>query len=705
MHGMLSQKGSVHGGVKFYRMMSLISLCASIVFGLLFLVLDRGHIEYVWDRVAVAFFALMCFAAGFRKNLPRKKYYHFVAILFCLFTAQSIVACANNNFDLHYNIIVYVTFIITSLSMRGNILPAWYISSTVIVSLLCIFLDNDLDEKHISLYSITFCTTGIFLYVMVRIKNKLQEDSHIREELLRTILRTTENAMFITDMAGFIYDVNPKATEMLGYEMNELLNCDFRILRKTPLNNQEIDNGLKELYEHKFWNTQVELKRKDGSIFFCYLSIGYINKFGKECLVYRVRDDSDLAAQQHALIDSKEIAESAARAKSHFVATMSHEIRTPLNGIMGMASVIERSELDTEQRNMVRTILHSGQDLITIINDVLDFSKLESGKMKLDLAETDLCDTIYEVTDLFRANAEVKGLEMNIEIENNIPAKIITDGGRLRQVLRNLLSNAIKFTEKGSVSLHCKMVYRIADQLQIEISVADTGSGIHKDKHPLLFQSFSQVDSSSNRKFGGTGLGLAISKQLMNLFQGEISVESEEGKGSVFTVSFPCNYREEKNEVRQQDIRHSNKSLKIEMPDGFRILVVEDNAINRQVLLYMIESFGLSADVVSNGLDAVRKTQQERFDLVLMDIQMPEMDGHMATAIIHNDPSIKHKPEIIAITANASENDKRKCLASGMVDFLPKPFSVEQLHEVLLQYRSRHMQTIVLETTQEEQRG
>lgn len=690
MYGMISSNGSVNVGLKFYRLLCLICFSSALGFSFLFLVLDPGQHEYLWDRIILTILSLALFVTGYAKSLRRKNYYRAVTVLLFLFTAQAIVACVNNHFELHYNTILYVTFITTSLSLRGNRMPAYYIASTVAASLILLYTSNDIDNAHSNFYAVTFCITAAFLYLMVRFKNKLQADSHMREELLRTILRTTENAVFITDIDGNIFDSNNRASELFGYEYDEFINRDFAMLRDKKLTTDEIKIGMLELHDQKFWNTQVELKHKDGSTVHAYISIGYINKFGKEYLVYRVRDERETLAQKSALLQAKELAEEAARAKSHFVATMSHEIRTPLNGIMGMASLLEKLKLGSEEKQMVRTILNSGKDLITIINDILDFSKLESGKMKLDLAETDLRDTVYEVTDLFRANAEMKGLELNVNIESNVPSKIITDGGRLRQVMRNLLSNAIKFTEKGSVSLHCKMLYRIADQVHLQIAITDTGNGIPKHKQEMLFKSFSQVDSAPNRKYGGTGLGLAISKQLMDLFAGKIEVESDEGTGSTFTISFACTYSLSQTRHFISSNLNTTGSLHIALPENFRILVVEDNAINRQVLLYMIHSFGLAADCVANGKSAVDAVHSTKYDLVFMDIQMPEMDGHEAARLISTSLPEKDRPEIIAITANASENDKRMCLESGMIDFLPKPILIDELYHVLAGYQARH---------------
>ena len=659
------------------------------------------------------------------------------------------------------------------------------------------------------------------------ITSRVQADREIRknEEQFRNTIAALPAPIAVTNIADkTIPYVNDAFCQMFGYPREEVIGKQSPNFYYNPEDRKKV---ITELQANKSVDAmEIQFKKYDGEPFWAEISMQMISYFGEPAILSAFTDTTERHRAEEAMKQAKEAAEAAAVAKSEFLANMSHEIRTPMNGVIGMTSLLIGTELDHEQRAFVETIRNSGESLLTIINDILDFSKIEAGKLEIDLQPFDLRRCLEDALDLIAPRAYDKGIELILRYEPSAPEWITGDITRVRQIVVNLLSNAVKFTEKGDITINVHARPK-GEAFEIIFSVKDSGIGIPEARMNRLFKSFSQVDSSTTRKYGGTGLGLVISKRLAEAMGGDMSVTSTVDVGSTFTFSivaaaakpdtdspvdlapeylhgkraliiddneanrelmkFYCqrwgmtfelaasayegitavaqsqpfdvillDYQMPEMDglqmvetlqqrrvqlppimlitsIANQDVKSRAEELGVSLylykpikvsqflnallglyadtirskikkkeKEGYdesvaeqyplRILLAEDNVINQKVALRTLQRLGYRADLAANGQEAVDAVLRQPYDVVLMDVHMPEMDGLEATRIIRSTLSDEDGPSIVALTAGVLQQDRDSCYEAGMRRFLPKPFKIDQLVEVLIaEYNDRQV--------------
>ncbi|MCF6336782.1 MAG: response regulator [Gammaproteobacteria bacterium] len=494
----------------------------------------------------------------------------------------------------------------------------------------------------------------------------------IIETRQRTILETVADAIITINKKGIIQTFNPAAEKIFGYPATEALGNNISILLPEK-EQKKYDSYVmhSQLHAPRIFNQNRELqgRRKDGSLLPLELNIAPIKREKEQEFVGILRDITERKKSERILQKAMEDAEAARQAKSLFLATMSHEIRTPMNAVLGILGLLKESALNNQQRHLVHTGRESGELLLTIINDILDFSKMEADKLQLEHTCFDLHRLLTNSIELLKLQAERKGLTLELNLEADLPRYAKGDPDRLRQILLNLGNNATKFTRDGQINISASATLINDTTFTLHCIVQDTGIGISPEHQATLFEEFTMADQGYTRTHEGTGLGLAICKRLVSLMRGSINMSSEAGKGSCFFFEVMLELATEQECGTEQVI-----TKKLQLPAAnTRILLAEDNPANQMVIKNILESSNLRVDIVANGREAVEAIRHLPYDIILMDISMPEMDGITATREIRQLPGKMSKLPIIALTAHSLSGDKERFLAAGMNDYLSKP--------------------------------
>ncbi|MCP4442098.1 MAG: PAS domain S-box protein [Aureispira sp.] len=477
----------------------------------------------------------------------------------------------------------------------------------------------------------------------------------------------------VTDKEGTILSVNEKFCEISKYTEDELIGQTHKIVSSDYHPKAFWKNLWDTITSGHIWSGEVKNKAKDGTCYWVSMSvIPFLDDNGEPFQFIAIRTEINAQKQlEKDLRKAKSEADENAKVKEMFLANMSHEIRTPMNGVLGFSNLLLQTKLNEAQQEYVQSIHCSAENLLMVINDILDVSKMESGKFQINNIEFNLQSKIESTLQILQIAVREKDLYLNLNFDPKIPSCLIGAPNRIAQVLINLIGNAIKFTDKGGVDLK---VYLVEDKIKFD--VIDTGIGIPEEKLDVIFESFTQVESYTTREYGGTGLGLTICKQLVELMEGDIDVETKVNVGTTFSFTIPVR-------TCSKAMKETNEGQEwITIPDSWKILVAEDNLVNQKLVKHYLKKMGCTYNMVENGLEVLDQNL-EAYSLILMDIQMPKMDGLEATKKIREQ---HNKIPIVAMTAHALEKEKQRCLNNGMDDYLTKPFKIDELKSILYKF-------------------
>jgi PAS domain S-box-containing protein len=523
-------------------------------------------------------------------------------------------------------------------------------------------------------------------------RRKAEEVRRENEAKFRCLFVNNPLPMWLNDLKTLKFiEVNNAALAHYGYTQDQFLSMSITEMRP-PEDVPALLRVVQKVSPEVPWSGPLRHCCKDGRIIDVDVTAQAIRLGGRDLALVVAQDVTERKRAEVELQHAKEAAESANQAKSQFLANMSHEIRTPMNGILGMTDLALETELSPEQREYLNLAKISADSLLTIINDILNFSKIEAGKMELDQGDFDLRSSLERTVKSLAVRAHQKGLELNYRVAPQLPQLVVGDDGRLRQVVVNLIGNALKFTEQGEVMLELESQPQSHGQILIHVRVRDTGIGIPPEKQTHIFDAFTQADGSTVRRYGGTGLGLTISKRLVEMMGGRIWLESTEGQGSTFHFTAQLGVGSPPGQpaviAKPSGAAQAGAPISHEfLPEAkrkFHILVAEDSAVNQTLATRLLEKHGHSVKAVDSGRQVLTVLEHEKFDIVLMDVQMPEMDGLEATAAIRARELCTggHVP-IFAMTAYALKGDRERCLRAGMDGYISKPIRAQELYQVL----------------------
>ena len=511
---------------------------------------------------------------------------------------------------------------------------------------------------------------------------QVERTLRVSETKLATIFEAVPDGVVVADTRGIMSQVNAAVCEMFGYANEALIGQNITLLMTTPdaqTHDGHLQRHLQTGQENMLSGPRVvTAQRRDGSTFALRVTVRKTQDGAQGAVMYIavLQDHSAIVTQQRHLIDAKNRAEEASRLKTRFLANMSHEIRTPMNGIVGMTELALATPLNEEQRNYLSLVQESADHLLHIINGILDFSKIEAGAVQLEQVQCSLHQLLQQTLRSFEANAQAKGLSLHLTLDPEVPDAVFSDPVRLRQILNNLLGNAIKFTQQGQVHLRARAGHAEAHSQWVHFEVQDSGIGFSPEQAQHLFDAFVQGDGSITRAYGGTGLGLAIVRSMVHLLGGEVHAESEPGQGSRFCFDLPFRLHQPDADAAAEGVSEAPRP----QSPRWRVLLVEDHEVNQILAQAMLKRLGHDSVLAVNGQEALKQLAQHDFDVVLLDVMMPVMDGLSALRAMQARATAQHPhPPVIMMTAHALSGDREKYLDAGAAGYIAKPYNLKVL--------------------------
>ena len=635
-------------------------------------------------NLTAAYFFILAFHLNSKKRFELARILSIVTLNLYLIIMNYVEGLKAGEYLYYFPYFLVMTFVI---SVQKNFRELKFVYFLTIVSvLICLNISPYENNYQLSIVgsftrlynsnlAISLVLTTLFSYAILRV-NRDNEITILKEKrFVDTIYNTSLDGVFIMDQdSRTIAGCNKRAVEL------------FEILNKKEIEGTHIENWFteehiklfknieKSLAENnsKNWQGELAFTSKKKRTFFAFVNIVPFLDNNKRFLKISILDISEIKMAQFELMKAKQKAEVASNAKSRFLSNMSHELRTPLNGIIGSSNLLLQESYLPDQKSHLEILKYSSEHMMSLINEILDFNKIEAGKFELERVPVDMQLFLKKLIAQFSVQAQAKGLKLITDIDEHLDIEFLTDETRLNQVFSNLLSNAIKFTHHGSITLVAKKIFSTSQKATIQFMVKDTGIGIAANKQQEIFESFTQADVNTTRKYGGTGLGLSISKKMVNLFNGELMLKSEEGKGSTFYFTLELLINENRKMYINED-----RVKQLTVFSGVKVLVAEDNAVNMSIAKRFLTKWGIEVSEACNGREAVELFQKEKFDLILIDLEMPEMDGVTALTEIRK---LNTAVPAIAFTAAVYDNMRADLLQKGFMEFVPKPFRPEDLH-------------------------
>lgn len=647
--------------------------------------------ENILPRIILSFLGTILFSLSFVNTWVKQKI-QLLAQVFCyLFLAQIAYLNVVYGFSYDYALLYTGALIVFSIYFRKTPELIAYLLIGYLMAIVASFVaESHLIGKEVFIGRLVLAAIAAF--AMSKMNNVLQQrlrrTNHalvntIKDiETLSAVATFTDNAVLVLDSNLDIEWFNTEFEKWSKLSKKDLVGRS--VLSLFDKNSEDYKDFKKQFKKKKSFTKEYKRELKEGDENWYSIRVtpvldknGHVQRY-----IWVALDITDRVKAEKELVKTTEVAQEGARLKQEFLANMSHEIRTPMNAIVGFSQLLTKTELNDEQEDYLNSIKTAGNNLLVIINDILDFSKIEAGKMQIEKTSFDLAKLLHNLKSMFTPSASEKDLDFKVEMDDSMPIFYFGDPVRLNQILTNLLGNALKFTLKGGVTVKVTPLKKGKKPL-VEFRVTDTGIGISEDKQDNVFKSFTQAEGETTRKFGGTGLGLSIVRSLTELMDGDIRLESKLGEGSSFIVTLPL---EVDDDADRRAAEKAKENAPLEKVSGIHVLLAEDNRANQFLGKKMLGDLGYKVSIANHGKEACEMHAENDFDIILMDIQMPEMDGVEATEHIRKMDEMKKSIPIIALTAHALVEEKNRYLQSGMSDYETKPFNIKDLHSKILKW-------------------